>query len=285
MKYCTKGFSFKIFFSLVCLVNLYSCSNIPFLSKESTEQAAGLTQMSGAPTGTEAGAVSGQDQTAQALQLGANLLSGPKINEDWRWDDHSRRWAFLKESPEPKIEMDAWSFAKGVIAFEVAAAQQLNDYKSRSHTLTLKVFQLADPQAFSRLIKTPSGLQQLLVEEQVDESILASNKLLVEPNGSTNLTLDRTESARFIGIVAGYYNLKGETVSRLIPIVGMDDNPPKINQGFIIETWLWLKGLVISDAQEAADAEANKLPIRPAKLHMQLTLGPVAIDHLAIKVK
>ncbi len=280
MNYCKKGFSFKIFFALICLSNLYSCSNIPFISKESTEQVAGLSQ-----SGAEEGAVSNEDKAAQALQLGTSFLSGPKIVEDWRWDDHGRRWTFLQETPEPKIEMDAWAFAKGVIAFEVAAAQQLNDYKSRSHTLTLKVFQLADPQAFSRLVKTPSGLQQLLIEEQVDESILASNKLLVEPNGSTNLTLDRTESARFIGIVAGYYNLKGETVSRLVPIVGMDDNPKKIDQGIVIETWLWLKGLFVSDAQVAADEAASKLPIRPAKLHMQLTLGPVAIDHLDINVK
>ena len=99
------------------------------------------------------------------------------------------------------------------------------------------------------------------------------------------MTLDRTESARFIGIVAGYYNLKGETVSRLIPIVGMDDNPPKINQGFFIETWNWIKNLFVSDAKIAADEEAAKLPIRPAKLDMQLTLGPVAIDNLAITVK
>jgi predicted component of type VI protein secretion system len=74
--------------------------------------------------------------------------------------------------------------------------------------LLVVIYQLKEVNEFNRLGGYKEGLKKLLEAKVFDESVMALKKIYIEPGGARRITLDRAEFTRFVGIVAGYYDLE-----------------------------------------------------------------------------
>ena len=105
------------------------------------------------------------------------------------------------------------------VELNIKGDPQLNLYQNGSHTLYLCTCQLKDPNAFNQLIDERGGMEKLLSEcSRFDGSVAYSKRYVVQPGQLLNDLQDHAEGARYMGIVAGYYNMKKENVVRLVPI-------------------------------------------------------------------
>jgi type VI secretion system VasD/TssJ family lipoprotein len=115
----------------------------------------------------------------------------------------------------------AWSFARGGIKIQYTADNMLNVYENEPHTLLLAVYQLNNINAFNSLAQDVDGLKKLLHAQGLDSGVVGVNKIIVQPGEEKTVVLNRAEDARWVGIVAGYYALGPDQVSRLfnIPLI------------------------------------------------------------------
>jgi len=105
------------------------------------------------------------------------------------------------------------------VAVTVKGDPQLNLYQNDSHTLYLCTCQLKDPNAFNQMVDESGGMEKLLSEcNRFDASVAYTKRYVVQPGQTFNDRQDHAEGARFMGIVAGYYNMKKENVVRLFRI-------------------------------------------------------------------
>ncbi|MBN1290594.1 MAG: type VI secretion system lipoprotein TssJ [Candidatus Latescibacteria bacterium] len=111
---------------------------------------------------------------------------------------------FCSQKPDPT---PVWSYEPQGITVHYKADALLNAFNSEPHTVVLLVFQLTSIDAFNRLVKTEDGLKKLLQGENFDASVVNMDKIIVQPGESDSFVLNRAENARWIGIVAGYYEL------------------------------------------------------------------------------
>ncbi len=89
------------------------------------------------------------------------------------------------------------------------------------HTLHVCVYQLRDPNAYNQLANDEDGLYQLLECSLFDMSVVSSKRLTVHPGRDLKISLDRAEDAKYVAVVAGYYLIRKERITRLfeIPVV------------------------------------------------------------------
>ncbi|MDY6903488.1 MAG: type VI secretion system lipoprotein TssJ [Thermodesulfobacteriota bacterium] len=121
-----------------------------------------------------------------------------------------------KPLPEP-----AWQPQSAAIKLHCRADQRLNEFDGRPHTLLLVVYQLKAPDFFTKLAKDEDGLKRLLRFETVKErlagnqnDVAACQRFILNPGQEKTIVLDRIEGVKVIGVVAGYYNLVPDRVSR-----------------------------------------------------------------------
>lgn len=111
-----------------------------------------------------------------------------------------------------------WSYEKDAIKLGIIADPLLNLDDGKAHTLHVCVYQLKDPNGFNQLANDPDGLYKLLDCGVFDQSVAASKRLIVNPGEKTTLVLDRAENAKYLAIVAGYYGLLKDRITRLVEI-------------------------------------------------------------------
>ncbi|HEX9022208.1 MAG TPA: type VI secretion lipoprotein TssJ [Geobacteraceae bacterium] len=105
------------------------------------------------------------------------------------------------------------------IEINVKGDPQLNLFQNSSHALYLCTCQLKDPNAFNQLIDERGGIERLLSEcGRFDGSVAYSKRYVVQPGQTITDMQDHAEGARFMGVVAGYYRMKRESVVRLFKI-------------------------------------------------------------------
>lgn len=144
----------------------------------------------------------------------ANITEQPPIHiddkqyqaNDWIWEDGRSAW-FYRGSEEIKKQDTVWDFDAQALVFRFTSPEQLNLQDGKPHTLYLRVFQLSDVKVFNDIRRSQSGLRELLTEQDIDSSILSHHELIVEPNESEILKIDRLKETRFVAIVTGYFNL------------------------------------------------------------------------------
>jgi predicted component of type VI protein secretion system len=83
----------------------------------------------------------------------------------------------------------------------------------------LVFYQLSQSSVFSQFLDTPEGRAKLLAGDSFDASVLSRRRLVVQPGETQRVVLDRVEGARYLGAVAGFYNIQTQDMSRLLPIV------------------------------------------------------------------
>jgi len=117
-------------------------------------------------------------------------------------------------APETKYEKDA-------IHLTLRSDPKLNFNAGMPHTLLVCVYQLKDPNAYNQLANDEDGLYELLECSLFDISVVSSKRLTVHPGQDLEITLDRAADARYVAVVAGYYLIRKERMTRLfeIPVV------------------------------------------------------------------
>ncbi|MFO7752661.1 MAG: type VI secretion system lipoprotein TssJ [Desulfobacteraceae bacterium] len=104
--------------------------------------------------------------------------------------------------PEPD-----WSFQPKGIEISYRADRMLNEYQGESHAIQVVVYQLDNLNRFRELAEYKDGLIRLLKAKSFDPSVKAVKKMFVDPGESGKLVLDRAENSKWVGIVAGYFDL------------------------------------------------------------------------------
>jgi len=111
-----------------------------------------------------------------------------------------------------------WTYEKDAIKLRLEADPMLNLDDGKAHTLHLCIYQLKDPNGFNQLAGDESGLYKLLDCKLFDQGVAVSKRLIVNPGEKTTLVLDRAENAKYLAVVAGYYDIEKERITRLVEI-------------------------------------------------------------------
>lgn len=118
-----------------------------------------------------------------------------------------------------------WTYQVNAISLELRVDKNLNEYNGSPHTLSLCVYQLSDKNKFNELAGTSTGLSKLYECNSFDKSVTHVQREFVQPGQDTTLSLDRAEGTKFVGVAAGYYDLKGDGASRVWQIPMDIDSP------------------------------------------------------------
>jgi type VI secretion system VasD/TssJ family lipoprotein len=109
-------------------------------------------------------------------------------------------------------------YEKEAIVLKLTSDSQLNLYRNSPHTLLLCLYQFRDPNAFNQLLDEKDGLQKLLECNRFDQSVTSAKSFVVLPNGEKVERIDRVEGTKYVGLIAGYYTLQKENVTRFVPV-------------------------------------------------------------------
>ena len=155
---------------------------------------------------------------------------------------------FIFSCASAPVEPVKYGYEKDAIELHLKADKQLNYKDKKAHALVICVYQLMSPNAFNQLAGSRGGLYSLLECSVFDPAgVAVSKQIVVSPGKDMDIKLDRAEGAKYVALVAGYYTIEKEKITRLYKI-------PEITErsGF-----LWL----------------NKTT-RPDKLDISLILAP-----------
>ncbi|MSN26943.1 MAG: type VI secretion system lipoprotein TssJ [Geobacter sp.] len=111
-----------------------------------------------------------------------------------------------------------WGYEKDAIQLHFTSDPQLNLFQNQAHSLMICLYHLRDPNGFNQLIDEKGGLLKLLECSRFDPSVTYSRRIVAQPGREMTELLDRTDGAKFVGVVAGYYTLHKEGSVRSYPI-------------------------------------------------------------------
>lgn len=157
----------------------------------------------------------------------------------------------VKQPPEYGYEKDA-------IQLRLVGDPQLNLYQKKAHSLIVCLYHLRDPNSFNQLISEKDGLPRLLECSRFDPSVTYSRRFVVQPNQDVTELLDRTDGARYVGVVAGYYTLHKENSVRFfsIPMTEVKDGSTLVQKTAKLNIDLHLGSQEIKPASEAVKTQA-----------------------------
>lgn len=125
----------------------------------------------------------------------------------------------------PKDADVFWGAEENALLLKFKARPDLNLDQGRPSSLAVCVYQLDDSRMFEQLSTQTEGRVKLAGCDKYGDSVVAFQRLFLEPGQRLEKFLDRREGAKFIGLAAAYYNLESERCLRLlaIPIVTVSD--------------------------------------------------------------
>lgn len=167
--------------------------------------------------------------------------------------------SFQTRSRDDALRELTWSYAQQGIHLTIQADAMLNETEGQPHNLLLVVAQMADPNAFAAYARDPELLSQLLLADRAPEGILDVQRVYIEPGVEREMSIDRVQSARYVGVAAGYAQLDPTRSARLYQI------------GVSVERDGWI---------------FREHTAAPEPLAIQLRLGPVGIhDSLSARAE
>lgn len=123
-----------------------------------------------------------------------------------------------------------WTHEKDAITLRFQGDPLLNLYQGKPHSLIVCVYHLKDLNGFKQLNDENGGLSKLLECNRFDGGVTYAKRLVVQPKQEIKEALDRTEGAKYVGLVAGYYALHKVNCVRTYEIpVSLLNNPQKLN--------------------------------------------------------
>ncbi len=142
---------------------------------------------------------------------------------------------FLFGKSEPK-----WEYEKSAIDLCIQSDPHLNLLQEKSHSMMVCVYHLRDLNGFNQMMDEKGGLSKLLECERFDPGVTYAKRIVVQPNQAMKETMDRSEGAKYVGIVAGYYDLEKENAVRTFQIpLSFFKNPKRLS----IDLALGAKGI------------------------------------------
>jgi len=127
-------------------------------------------------------------------------------------------------------------YEEGAINLRLKSAPDVNLYDGKAHTLLLCVYQLRDPNAFNQLFDEEDGISKLLECSRFDPSVMSSKRIVVQPGEESAKILDRSEGTKYVGIVAGYFQMEKKNIMRLmqVPLGMLTGSPKKMDIGLYL---------------------------------------------------
>lgn len=148
---------------------------------------------------------------------------------------------------ELSVDPDDWTYEKRAITVSINAPADLNSVSGRPHSLAIGVFQLSDPNTFSGLSVTTEGAVELLQKGQIDETVASFSLINVRPGEQKKVTLNRTQSAQYVGMIVGYYSLNPSKDIKVFPI------PLRAQERGLVEKGLATLTLISDEAKAFPD--------------------------------
>lgn len=164
---------------------------------------------------------------------------------------------------ELTVEPDGWVYEKRAITIAVKAPSDLNSVSGRPHSLAIGIFQLSDPNTFSGLSVTTEGAVELLQKGQIDETVANFSLVKVRPGEQKKITLNRSQTAQYVGVIVGYFNLSPSKDVRVFPI------PLRAQKRGLVEKGLAALTLISDEAKASPD-----------KLNIYVDLGRASTKQL-----
>lgn len=116
-------------------------------------------------------------------------------------------------------QTDPYVYSEKGLQIDIRADQLLNSWDGESHTVKLAIYQLSENGAFIERQKSNQELLNLLKVKKFDPTVVGYEQLILHPNESRIISVDRVNQAKWIGVVAGYYRTDSSPVpSTLIKI-------------------------------------------------------------------
>lgn len=112
----------------------------------------------------------------------------------------------------------SYPYEREAVRIHLKADPRLNLFDATAHTLFICVYHLRDPNGFNQLLDETDGIGKLLECARFDPSVMGTRKIVVQPGGEVNETVDRPEGAKYVALVAGYSKLRKEDSVRLYPV-------------------------------------------------------------------
>jgi type VI secretion system VasD/TssJ family lipoprotein len=185
-------------------------------------------------------------------ERGAMVLSALRTIDRWAWIVLLAIFILSSCTTKPD-PVPSWGFGSKALQITYTADKLLNSYENKPHTLLLVVYQLDNVNAFNKFTAYKEGLEKLLEAQNFDPSVMGIKKVFVEPKTKKNIVLNRAENAKWVGIVAGYYDLA----------------PGKVNKSFEIPFKVVTRGFI-----------RNKKTAQIQPLHLNLLFGPHSIQEI-----
>ena len=157
---------------------------------------------------------------------------------------------------ELTVEEDKWTYEVRAINLLVKATADVNSVSGRPHSIAVGVFQMNDPNTFSGLSVTREGAVELMQKRKIDETIVDFQLLTIRPGERQNISIARAETAKYIGVISGYFRLNPRTDVKIFQIPVRE-----IERGVVEKTLAWAS--LVSD-----DAKAV-----PGILNVEIDLG------------
>jgi len=148
---------------------------------------------------------------------------------------------------ELTVDPDGWEYEKRAITVSVKAPADLNSVSGRPHSLAIGVFQLSDPNTFSGLSVTTAGAVELLQKGQIDETVASFSLVKVRPGEQKKVTLNRSQTAQYVGVIVGYFNLNPSKDVKVFPI------PLRAQERGLVEKGLAALTLISDEAKAFPD--------------------------------
>ena len=145
------------------------------------------------------------------------------------------------------VDPDDWTYEKRAITISIKASADLNSVSGRPHSLAVGVFQMSDPNTFSGLSVTKEGAVELLQKGQIDETIASFSLINVRPGEQKKVTINRTQSAQYLGLIVGYYNINPTNDVKVFPF------PLRAQKRGIVEKGLAAMALISDEAKAYPD--------------------------------
>ena len=154
------------------------------------------------------------------------------------------------------VEEQEWIYEVRAINLVIRAAADVNSVSGRPHSIAVGVFQMNDPNTFSGLSVTQEGAVELLQKGQIDESVVNYQLITIRPGEQKKVSISRAQTAKYIGVIAGYFKLNPKTDTKIFPIPVRE-----------------VKRGIIEDALAFASLISDEAKAIPGKLNVFIDLG------------
>lgn len=109
-------------------------------------------------------------------------------------------------------------YEKNALTLNIKSDPRLNLYQESPHSLVLCMYELKEPNMFNQLSDERDGIYKLMECGRFDGSVAYARRQIVQPGKDVSDVRDRAEGAKYLGIAAGYYDIKKSGSIRLLPI-------------------------------------------------------------------